>query len=466
MGYGADDGDFVFDMIDSIKKIIKSNYILEAFARRLYAIIPYRIRKLNREFYDFYNLLLNNETENIKYIEKYQFESLKHIVGIAYYKTTFYKQKYDSAGFHPSMLNEISDLKKIPILTKDEIRNNSKEMVRRDVSIAHLKKAYTSGTTGKTLEIYEDNKTRLRELASILYQWKRIGYVPGDGRIEFRGFVDGNKDFIFLPDERVLRINIIKMDIHNIDILIKRILKIGYNFIHGYPSAIVKFAKLLKESEIHYQPKGIMLASEVLYDWQMSIIDEVFHCQKISHYGQTEKVALGAWNNDRLYHFIPTYGIFETDYENKIIATGFINEVMPIIRYQMSDVAEGILSSSNDALYPVIKDIIGRQEDYTYNENGDLIPPAVVTFPFKHLFYINAAKIIQYELKLFDLVLEVKDQKVLLDKRFKEEVDTLVVDLKKIYGQSIDINIRYVDRIDFISNGKFRWIENRIKNYE
>ncbi|WP_298024205.1 hypothetical protein, partial [uncultured Campylobacter sp.] len=96
-------------MIDSIKKIIKSNYILEAFARRLYAIIPYRIRKLNREFYDFYNLLLNNETENIKYIEKYQFESLKHIVGIAYYKTTFYKQKYDSAGFHPSMLNEISD---------------------------------------------------------------------------------------------------------------------------------------------------------------------------------------------------------------------------------------------------------------------------------------------------------------------------------------------------------------------
>jgi len=103
---------------------------------------------------------------------------------------------------------------------------------------------------------------------------------------------------------------------------------------------------------------------------------------------------------------------------------------------------------------------------YTYNENGDLIPPAVVTFPFKHLFYINAAKIIQYELKLFDLVLEVKDQNVLLDKLFKEEVDTLVVDLKKIYGQSIDINIRYVDQIDFTSNGKFRWIENRIKNYE
>ena len=50
MGYGTDDGDFVFNMIGSIKKIIKSNYILEAFARRLYAIIPYRIRKLNREF--------------------------------------------------------------------------------------------------------------------------------------------------------------------------------------------------------------------------------------------------------------------------------------------------------------------------------------------------------------------------------------------------------------------------------
>ena len=466
LGYDSDDGDFIFDMISGIKKIIKSNYILEAFARRLYAIVPYRIRKLNREFYGFYNLLLDNELKNTMYIKKYQFESLKRIVDIAYYKTVFYKEKYDSAGFHPSMLNSISDLKKIPILTKDEIRNNSKKMVRSDVSISHLKKAYTSGTTGKTLEIYEDDKTRLRELASIFYQWKRIGYIPGDGRIEFRGFIDDNKDFIFLPDERVLRINIVKMDIHNIKTIIKRISKSGYNFIHGYPSAIAKFAKLLKESQINYQPKGIMLASEVLYDWQMSIIDEVFYCHKISHYGQTEKVALGAWKNDRLYHFIPTYGIFETDFENKIIATGFINEVMPIIRYQMSDIVDCILDGSNDALYPVVKDIAGRQEDYTYNENGDLIPPAVVTFPFKHLYYINAAKIIQLELKLFDLVLEVKDQKILSDKLFKEEVDMLIANLKKIYGQSIDINIKYVDQIDFTSNGKFRWIENRIKNYE
>ena len=204
LGYDSDDGDFIFDMISGIKKIIKSNYILEAFARRLYAIVPYRIRKLNREFYGFYNLLLDNELKNTMYIKKYQFESLKRIVDIAYYKTVFYKEKYDSAGFHPSMLNSISDLKKIPILTKDEIRNNSKKMVRSDVSISHLKKAYTSGTTGKTLEIYEDDKTRLRELASIFYQWKRIGYIPGDGRIEFRGFIDDNKDFIFLPDEREL----------------------------------------------------------------------------------------------------------------------------------------------------------------------------------------------------------------------------------------------------------------------
>lgn len=318
------------------------------------------------------------------------------MVNIAYYYTSFYKEKYDKAKFHPEDLNSLDDISKIPLLAKDEVRHHSKDMVDKRVDINSLYKGYTSGTTGKALELYHDKKTTAREWASICYQWARVGYKAGDGRIELRGFIEDDRD---LPDERVLRINIIKMSNKNIDIIIKKIKQINFKFIHGYPSSIYKFAKIIEANKIVYNPKAIMMASEVLYNWQMEVIDEVFNCDKIIHYAQAEKVALGAWTNERNYSFIPSYGILEYDKNSKeLIATGFLNEVMPLIRYQLTDTVDNFSDNpikKTNILYPVINDIGGREEDYTYDEQKNLIPPAVVTFPFKQLKFINAAKVIQ-----------------------------------------------------------------------
>lgn len=448
-----------------MKNIIKKNKVLEFIARKIYSFIPYEKRILTKDFYKFLNLLKENEKKSYEQMREYQFLKLKELVELAYDHTKFYKEKYDKAGFHPSKLERIEDIEKIPTITKEEVREFAKDMVDIRLNINSLTKGVTSGTTGKALTIYQSTSTNSKEWASICYQWERVGYKPGDGRIELRGFIETKEDYIFIPEQRVLRVNIIKMSEENIEKIIEKIKSLNYEFIHGYPSAIYKFAKIIQAKKIKYNPKAIMMASEVLYDWQMQVLDEVFTCKKISHYGLAEKSTLAAWTKCRKYSFIPTYGITEfNEVTNELIATGFINKAMPLIRYRLTDSVSNFEKKPQDkniCLYPIIDSIEGREEDYTYDENNNLIAPAIVTFPFKHLKYIEAAKIVQNEINSFELILEiVVDQK---DENLKKEVDNLIKDFYKIYGDKANFEIIFTNKIPLGKSGKFRWIECRIK---
>ena len=103
-------------------------------------------------------------------------------------------------------------------------------------------------------------KSISREKASIYYIWEKIGYDITDGIVEFRGYIESNEDFIYFPNQRILRINIIKISEKNIDIILNRIKSLGYEFFMGYPSAIFKLTKILDSKNIRVTPKGIMLA--------------------------------------------------------------------------------------------------------------------------------------------------------------------------------------------------------------
>lgn len=449
----------------NIKSYLKKNSFLERYARIIRSLIPYRLRKLCPEFWRFYNLLFVLENESLEIVRDYQFKKLKELVESAYEKSSFYRRKYDAAKFHPSQLLSLADLNKIPTLTKEEVRTNSSGLILSSHSKEDLILGPTSGTTGKALALYFDQNVEAREWASICYQWSRVGYKPGDGRIELRGFIDRDVDYIFMPDDKVLRINLVKLSDQNIAAIIKKINEVGYKFIHGYPSAVFKFANIVCKNKITYNPQAIMMASEVLYDWQMSIIDEVFNCQKIIHYGMAERVALGAWSVDRRYYFIPAYGIVEHDNSNnELIGTSLINDVMPLIRYRVTD---DILHFSpqplkGKTLFPVIEQINGRDEDTTYDFQGRMVPPAIVTFPFKYLKYIESAKIVQKAIGHIELICETKLASN--SPPLQSEIDGVIVNLRKLYGEETQFKVTITDKIPLNASGKFRWIECKIND--
>ena len=82
-------------------------------------------------------------------ISSLQLQRMKWSVRHAYNNVPFYKQKFDSVGVHPDHLVGLEDIKKFPLTTKQDLRDNDPfgmcAVPRREVSRVHA----SSGTTGK-----------------------------------------------------------------------------------------------------------------------------------------------------------------------------------------------------------------------------------------------------------------------------------------------------------------------------
>ena len=70
--------------------------------------------------------MFNSEIEYmpIKEMKELQLERLKWSIRHAYNNVEFYKKKFETAGFHPDQFKTIDDMKRIPFLTKQDMRDN------------------------------------------------------------------------------------------------------------------------------------------------------------------------------------------------------------------------------------------------------------------------------------------------------------------------------------------------------
>lgn len=97
----------------------------------------------------------NMKPEKIAEYHKY---ALKEIVANAYRKCPFYQSKMKKAGLGPYDIKQLSDLSKMPFLTKDELRGNPWALLacdKKDVALFTV----STGTTGGR-EVYIPNTWR------------------------------------------------------------------------------------------------------------------------------------------------------------------------------------------------------------------------------------------------------------------------------------------------------------------
>ena len=82
------------------------------------------------------------------------FNKVKSIVIHAYNSNDFYKKKFDKINFNPNNFHDISTIKKIPILTKSELREENLLINNFDKNL--LYKSTTGGSTGVPVSVFHD----------------------------------------------------------------------------------------------------------------------------------------------------------------------------------------------------------------------------------------------------------------------------------------------------------------------
>ena len=88
---------------------MKNNYKLQRKLLNVYIFI-YLIFKLNKKYPNNYDAMIKLQNKRIKKLMKRAYE------------IPFYKKRFDEASVTPDDINCAEDLAKLPVLTKDELR--------------------------------------------------------------------------------------------------------------------------------------------------------------------------------------------------------------------------------------------------------------------------------------------------------------------------------------------------------
>ncbi|RLB06313.1 MAG: phenylacetate--CoA ligase family protein [Deltaproteobacteria bacterium] len=444
-------------------------YPVKQGIKYVYGTLPPRIR-YGRVFWETYNFLQESQWWSKEKLEEYQMQQLSKLLNHAYENVPYYRRVFEERGLKPKDIQDFSDLRKLPYLTKDTFKARAKEMLARNFDPGKLPTSHTSGTTGKPLQFFEDPFTSPKEWAFICHQWSRVGYKPGDLRVELRGPVNRDKPIYYDPASKVLRLSPLIDSKERTIHYLKKIQNTGAKFLHGYPGAIASFAYAIKRYKltVPFKLRAVLFASEAVYDWERNLVQEVFNCRVFSHYGMAEKVVLAAeCEHSHQYHCIPQYGITEIDPDtHEIIGTGFLNYANPFIRYRTTDIASTPISSKCEKCgrnyYPVFAKVEGRLEDFIVTPEGALIAPAIITHPFKDLKTIKDTQVVQKDM---DLVVvravpwEGKDSQAL-----QVELRQLCQDLQAILGKSVQVKWEIVEEIERTTSGKFKWIVSKVSH--
>lgn len=329
-------------------------------------------------------------------IDKYQYRRLRKQL-IQASKTKYYKKLFYELNFNPKTdFKSLSDLKKIPVTEKNIV----KEDINLFINNKYKKKSlifYTSGSTGKPMRALIHTLHWVIEQAVIFRHWSWGGYRFRDATAMLRSYSpkQGEPLTKYSRPLNTTYFSPFHLSDENMLIYYNLMSNLNIKILRGYPSSVKIFALFLKKNNLKIKSiKQILVASEVLTDYDRIIIEKVFNCKISNHYGLAEQIVMfGDCEKHTHLHNYFEYGyveLLDTDKPNikKIIGTNLHNKTMPIIRYNTGDLAvidDSKCSCSRNGV--VIKNIIGRHDQLIRTPNGYDIPS--VNFYTMFEYYIN-----------------------------------------------------------------------------
>ena len=409
---------------------------------------------------------------------EYQLNRLREILNLAYEKTGFYHRMFSSAGFCLGDLHSLKDMNQLPTIDKHVIIENLSDMCIKSVMAGDVEYGTTASTSGVPLHFYMNADRSETEYSYLVTSWERAGYKLGMPMGVLRGrTVQPDRKGFHHEYDPILRHHYYSsfyMSDENMARYLVHIATIGPCFLHVYPSTIAALARFILRNyaDAPENIKGIIAESEIVYPEQRQMVEEVFGCHYFSSYGQSEKVVLATGceqNND--YHVWPTYGYFELldDNDNpvntpgqrgEIVGTGFINKVMPFIRYRTGDWATyvGERCQACGREHTVIRDIRGhRIQEVLIAADGSEISWTALNMHDDTFIHVRQFQFFQ----------ETPGQAVLrivpADGFGEDDADRIHRNLGRKLDSQLDFTIELVEAIPLSARGKAIYVDQQIQ---
>ena len=414
------------------------------------------------------------ENFNEKGLKNYQDKVFKKLFKFAY-EIPLYHEKYKKAGIRPRDITGIDDIKKLPFVDKEDFKKYYPDgLISANANKNKLIMITTSGTTGKSLSIYEDmfgviiwffSLIRCIKHYGISWRNHRITLIPDfkphtiENKFINVGLLGNFNQNLFFTNMQWLSTNDKPKD------LIKQIDRFSPDFIVGYVGMLCHLALLKEKGQgKNINPHWVATTGGVLTKPLRKLLEETFDAVVFDYYGATESGIIAFQgkcghyhvNSDLVYpEFFMNGKQVGSKEQGKLIVTKLYGRGTPIIRYSsVNDIVSPLYEKCNCNIPGQLIDrIYGRDDLSLFLSEGRVLLPSTVAEIHGRLLYelktnkVQHTRITQHSLNHIEI-------KLVLDNRLKEkkpsanEIFSVLKDgYQEKIGSDVKIDIKEVEKV-------------------
>jgi phenylacetate-CoA ligase len=402
--------------------------------------------------------------------------ALQALLQHAYDTVPFYQERFKQIGASPGDIIGMDDLRRLPVLTKADLRTDKSRLLSTSFDRKDLCCKKTSGSTGVALEVWVDEASM---------QWKRACTARSDEWSGWRfgeriGMIWGNPDYLQrgwrglfrnVVLEREYYLDTLKMDSAGLSRFADVLRSKRPPLLFGHAHSVYLFAEYVRQQGIHdIRPRGIITSAMVLHSWQRAVVEKTFGCKVTNRYG-CEEVGLIACECEEHngLHINSDNLVVETVRDGRpaapgepgsVVVTDLTNRAMPLIRYQVGDVA---IRTERRCLcgrgLPLLERIEGREADYVVTTKGELISGISLTENFAlQIVGVTQIQIIQEAVDHFRF-------RVVRGPEFgPASLQQMTQLVHARFGSEVAYELEFVEKIPQEPSGKYRFCISRVAN--
>ncbi|MDG6913875.1 MAG: phenylacetate--CoA ligase family protein [Nitrososphaerota archaeon] len=369
---------------------------------------------------------------SVQDLRKLQDEKLRRLVRHVNLFVPYYKSAFKRSGLVPEDIKGVADLKKLPFLTKEDIRRDVNGDLRSRGALPEFAKV-TSGTTGASVGIAYSREfitvrdcLYLRRLMNFgLKPWDKVVTVwdPPRGwrtRIDKDGSVRSTTQLAEVPFATFLgrpipQVKVLRSIPSDVEMEAARLAALNPSFIFCRPSHLRRIGVAMRSGGQEIAAKGLICTNEILTDSCAKELEVGFKAKTLRMYGSTEAGSIGADCRFKTgIHLNEDYTIFEVIRDGEQVAPGESGELvvtqlhnpsMPLIRYPVGDLVE----LAEEGTCPCgsnlrrLRSVHGKAVDCLLGYDGARVSPLQVADAIESGFGLRDFQIIQTEPTRFRL---------------------------------------------------------------
>lgn len=411
-------------------------------------------------------------------LEARALEKLRAIVSHAHAHVPYYRDLLRRAAVEPGEIRSITDLSRIPISRKADLRPDPTGRVLADNLPARRRASgSTAGSTGMPFRFFTDRATAEVWLGSYMLfrEWANAPFgctmlwIPGPAHASAAA-----KSLAWMRavatslalGERTIRLSDFEPDVAELCGRIRRSAGEGGFAIWGFPSYIARIAKELLESgaKLPSPPRAVFTYAETLSLLNRRAIEEAFHCRTANHYSAWEVLHMAQTCPDYpdLLHVNSQRAIVRVVREDgsaapagevgRVVVTDLANHVMPFINYEIGDWAMAGESCPCGRGFPTLVSLEGRLGEVLRTPTGRTVLPIALC---RFLNIRARAHPYIWEYQAVQTVPERVQFRVVPTARLTpDRVDWLRAELEGFLGPGVSVIVEPVARIPVEASGK------------